>query len=161
MDIRKLSRYVNSSVRGACLLLIMHSTDQKKKNMMTVFCCCLHCFKYINFLMEMTIVATIEHYCIFSSYIYLLFIWLHWALAAAWSCSSISQWHAASVAVVHRLSCPPGTWDLSSLTRVWTCAPCLARRTLKPLDHQEVPLLFLVSDKMFTRTARGCGKFRD
>ena len=35
-----------------------------------------------------------------------------------------------------------GLWDPNSLTRNWTCVPCIARWILKPLDHQGSPLQY-------------------
>ena len=34
---------------------------------------------------------------------------------------------------------PQGMWDLNSLTRGWTCPPCIGRPSLHPLDRQGSP----------------------
>ena len=38
---------------------------------------------------------------------------------------------------------PRGMWDLSSLTRDWTCPPCIGRRSLNCWTPKEVPLVSL------------------
>ena len=37
-----------------------------------------------------------------------------------------------------------GMWDLSSLTRDWTCVPCIGRQTLNHWTTREVPALFFL-----------------
>ena len=137
MDIKKLRRICQLLCQRGRLAanIIMHLTDQKK--MMTVFCCCLYCFKYINFLMEN------DNCSCYRILLYLFFLYLfvylfgfmgswlqhRWSFIVACGLSSCRM----------RAPLPHSTWDLTSLTRVWTCVPCLARWTLKPLDYQGSP----------------------
>ena len=39
---------------------------------------------------------------------------------------------------------PWSMWDLSSLTRDWTCTPCIGRRSLNPCTAREVPRLRVI-----------------
>ena len=52
--------------------------------------------------------------------------WLWWALGF-------------SLGVVQGLSCPRGTWDLTSLTRDQTGVPCIGRQSLNHWTSREVP----------------------
>ena len=46
---------------------------------------------------------------------------------------------AGSVVSRHRLSCPWGTWDLSSLTKEWTRVPCIGRWILNHWTTRKIP----------------------
>ena len=48
------------------------------------------------------------------------------------------------------LATPCGMWDLSSLTRDWTCAPC---RESQPLDHQGNPYESFWNESQHMKTA--------
>ena len=77
--------------------------------------------------------------------LFILFIWLCQVLVVALG-SSLQHVRSFVVALGLLCSCNAraylalGMWDLSSLTRDWTCVPCTGRRTL---DCQGNPSLIL------------------
>ena len=79
-------------------------------------------------------------------YLFLPYFWLHQVLAVALG-TLFAVWGIFRLGL---LSCcgawaelPWGMCDLCSLTRDWTCVPCIGRRILNHWTTREVPVIYL------------------
>ena len=69
---------------------------------------------------------------------WIFFFWLFWVFAVVCWLSSCDVWAYL----------PRDMWDLSSLTRDWTCTPCIGTQLLNHWTTREVPKLILELSKI-------------